>query len=202
MPEMTFADPVLGPPFAAAFDYALERHRHDARKGTKTPYIAHLLQVTGLVLEAGGSEEQAIAALLHDTIEDAASEEVPIVKAEIRARFGERVLEIVLALSDSEGRQKRPWRVRKEAYLEQLRQETDTAVLEVSLADKVHNATAIVRDLKTHGPSVWERFQGRKDGTLWYYGQLTTAYRLPADTPLLRELCEVVRQMQELAARS
>lgn len=199
MPQKKLARPVLDLPFEEAVRFALSRHRLQARKGTEIPYMAHLLQVTGIVLEAGGTEEQAVAALLHDCLEDARREDVPMLRSAIRSRFGERVLDIVEALTDSEGEPKPPWKERKQRYLSHLGRERDPAVLLVACADKLHNASAIVRDLKTHGPDVWTRFEGKREGTLWYYAELVKAIHLEHDTPVLRDLAALVAELHELA---
>jgi GTP pyrophosphokinase len=184
-----------------AFDYARERHAAQRRKGTSIPYVSHLMQVAGLVLEAGGDEEQAVAGLLHDAIEDAPDEEVEAVRREIRRRFGDRVLRIVEGCSDAAGHPKPPWKVRKERYLTHLPDASPDELL-VAAADKLHNARAILTDLRQHGPGVWERFNGGREGTLWYYGELVTALRtLGANNRLVAELDLVVREIEELAAR-
>ncbi len=143
-------EPRLGGGFGEALSFALDRHRNQARKGTTIPYIAHLLQVCGLVLEAGGDEDQAIAALLHDAIEDAPAGEAGRVRREIRGRFGGRVLRIVEACTDADVQPKPPWRQRKETYLHHARDLEDDALL-VASADKLHNARAILRDLRDRG---------------------------------------------------
>jgi (p)ppGpp synthase/HD superfamily hydrolase len=159
------------------FDLALEMahcyHRDQVRKGVGTPYFGHLLGVASIVVDEGGDEDQAIAALLHDAPEDQGGEET---LAEIEREFGERVARIVEHLSDTFEDPKPPWTERKEAYLARLATEDDKAVLLVSIADKLHNARSILLDLREHGPGVWDRFNGGRDGSLWYYGRLADIY--------------------------
>jgi GTP pyrophosphokinase len=167
--------------------FALQRHWHQPRKGTAIPYMAHLLQVCGIVLEAGGDEDQAIAALLHDAIEDAPAGQADWVRRQIRGRFGGRVLGIVEACTDADTQPKPPWRERKERYVERLRSVPSDALL-VASADKLHNARATLRDLRDVGEAVWDRFAGGREGTLWYYRAVVDALRRAGGTPLLSEL--------------
>ena len=155
--------------FDEALAYASRLHRDQRRKGTDIPYISHLMSVAALVLEHGGDEDQAIAALLHDAVEDQGGE--PILE-EIRLRYGDGVAKIVADCSDAWEEPKPPWRERKEAYLAKL-PEKDAASLLVSLADKTHNARAILNDLRQIGDDIWDRFNGGKDGTIWYYEALS-----------------------------
>ena len=158
----------LGARYAEAVAYVSALHATQTRKTTTIPYISHLLGVSSLVLEAGGDEDLAIAALLHDGPEDQGGQ--PTLD-EIRSRFGDRVAHIVEGCTDSfteDPENKAPWKERKIAYLEHLK-EADVDTLTVSIADKLHNARAIVTDLMIHGDDTWERFNGKKDGTLWYY---------------------------------
>ena len=177
---------------AAAFAFAL--HAGQRRKGTTIPYIAHLMSVAALVLEHGGDEEQAIAGLLHDAIEDGGADQEEIIKG----RFGFRVAAIVRACTDSDVFPKPPWRERKERYIEHL-DDVGQDVLLVSACDKLHNARAIVSDLSVHGPEVFTRFAGGRDGTLWYYDALAEVFsrRLPGQ--LAKELSQTVRKMQASA---
>ena len=180
---------------ADAAALAFQVHADQLRKGTDIPYVSHLLAVAALVLEHGGAEEQACAALLHDAIEDggAAWETV------IAERFGPRVAGIVRACTDADTQPKPPWRARKEAYLAHL--ETAPAdVLLVSAADKLHNARAIAADLRAHGQAVFDRFTAGREGTLWYYGALSAVFsrRLPGALP--RELAAAVADMRHPAS--
>ena len=159
---MTDPNPVLGEKFSAALAYAVELHATQARKGGRIPYIGHLLGVASLVIEDGGSEDEIIAALLHDGPEDAGGE--PVLR-EIGRRFGSEVERIVEACSDTFETPKPPWQARKQAYIDHLRgEEIDEKVLRVSLADKVHNARAIAADYRWIGEDIWARFRGGRDG--------------------------------------
>ena len=142
--------------FEQALVLAHQLHANQVRKGTTIPYIGHLLAVTAIVIENGGSEDEAIAALLHDAVEDQGG---ATTREEIRQRFGENVAVIVDGLSDTDQTPKPPWRARKEAYIAHL-SEASSSVLLVSLADKIHNAGSILRDLRNEGVSVWSRFKG------------------------------------------
>src|SRR5918911_197645 len=156
---------ILSERFNEAFLYASQLHAEQTRKGTTIPYIAHLMAVTAIVLENGGNEDEAIAALLHDSIEDQGGEAT---RQEIRRRFGETVVEIVNGCTDAEVIPKPPWRARKEAYIAHLIHASPSVRL-VSAADKLHNARAILADYRVLGESLWKRFNGGKEGTLWYY---------------------------------
>jgi (p)ppGpp synthase/HD superfamily hydrolase len=165
---MTTPHVVLTPRYAEAVQYASELHAGQTRKSTNIAYISHLLGVSSLVLEAGGDEDMAIAALLHDGPEDQGGQAT---LDEIRARFGDRVAHIVEGCSDSlseDPEDKDPWKERKVAYLEHLK-DADDDVLTVSLADKLHNARAIVTDLMITGPETWDRFNASPPEILWYY---------------------------------
>jgi len=186
-----------------AFAFASRLHATQTRKGTSTPYISHLMAVAALVLEHGGDRDQAIAALLHDSIEDQGHDYpggVTALRATIKAEFGARVLEIVEACTDAETLPKPPWRERKEQYIAHLNH-VPPDVLLVSCADKLHNARTIVTDLRSIGSAVFDRFTGGKEGTLWYYRSLveTFARRGPG---LHRELERVVQEMEALARSS
>ncbi|MCW8088030.1 HD domain-containing protein [Sabulicella glaciei] len=174
---------------------AFRLHAEQHRKSTTIPYIAHLMAVSALVLEHGGDQEQAVAALLHDAIEDCGPEH----EGEIAARFGPRVAAIVRACTDADTFPKPPWRARKEAYIAHLAKVEDDALL-VSACDKLHNARAIVADLRALGPDMMERFTGGLEGTMWYYGALLEAFaaRLGAGHRLVADLAQEVQQMQAL----
>lgn len=174
---------VLTDRFTRAVDYARIAHAAQVRKGTTIPYLTHLLAVAALVIEHGGSEDQAIAGLLHDLIEDCGEAHEPI----IRAQFGNAVADIVLActdgtadgkanITDAEAR-KRDWTERKRAYLAHLAEASDEVLL-VSACDKLHNARAIVGDLEDPrvGMQVFDRFKSGRDGTLWYYRSLCEVF--------------------------
>lgn len=178
---------------AAALAFRL--HADQRRKGTAIPYLSHLMAVSALVLEHGGDEEQAVAALLHDAIEDCGAEH----EATIAERFGPRVAAIVRACTDAEVFPKPPWRARKEAYLAHLEHAGPDALL-VSACDKLHNARAIVEDLREHGPAMMSRFNAGLDGTLWYYRALADAFARLLPGRLAGELSRAVDEMERLAA--
>lgn len=192
----------LGPRFDEALVYAADVHREQLRKGTETPYIAHLLAVSALVIEDGArsgevNEDEAIAALLHDAAEDQGGEAR---LADIRARFGDRVAEIVAACSDTFEDPKPPWRERKEAYIARLREETDVGVLRVFLADKLHNARQILEDYREVGDALWERFNRDAD-TPWYYRTLAEVFRQRmGESPMTKELGSVVQELDATTA--
>ncbi len=182
--------------FEEAITFATQLHAKQLRKGTTIPYIAHLLAVTALVLENGGDEDEAIAALLHDAIEDqggAATREA------IRRRFGNRVVAIVEGCTDADVTPKPPWRARKEAYIAHLR-EAPASVRLVSVADKLHNARAVLADYRVLGEALWRRFHGGREGTLWYYRSVVTALREGGTNALIEELDRVVTELEQLAA--
>ena len=184
--------------FEEALILATRLHTNQVRKGARIPYVAHLLAVTALVLEDGGDEYQAIAALLHDAVEDQGGIET---LDEIRKHFGERVAHIVEGCSDSFESPKPPWKERKVNYLRHLR-EADIDVMRVSLADKLHNARSILRDLQQHGDVIWERFKGGKDGTLWYYRSLVDVFHENNFSPMVGELQRVFNEIEGLTKRS
>jgi hypothetical protein len=168
---------VLGPRFDQALLYASTAHRQQARKGGPIPYMSHLLGVASIVLAHSGSEDQAIAGLLHDTVEDCGVNHEPA----IEKLFGETVLDMVLACTDARvpaGAPKPDWWTRKAAYLRHLAElPSDDPALLVSCSDKVHNAEAILADLETHGPALWARFPGKvPEDHLWYYGRLAAFF--------------------------
>jgi len=188
---------ILSEAFDEALAFAHGLHRRQGRKGSDTPYIAHLLAVCSIVLENGGSEAAAIAALLHDAVEDQGGLET---LAAIRDRFGEEVAEIVAGCSDCLGHPKPPWRERKEAYLAHLATASPEVRL-VSCADKVHNARSVVRDYKALGEALWPRFKGGgRDGSLWYYRAGTDEFLRGGPLPLANELDALVTEMERLAA--
>lgn len=188
---------VLSGRFRDAFDYALELHATQTRKGTLIPYIAHLMAVSSIVLEHGADEDTAVAALLHDAVEDQGG--APVL-AEIRRRFGDAVGEIVAGCTDADTCPKPPWRARKEAYIAHVRT-APAAVRLVSCADKLHNARSILFDYRAMGEALWERFRGGRDGTLWYYRSLVEAFReAGGSSALVDELDRVVVELERLAA--
>jgi (p)ppGpp synthase/HD superfamily hydrolase len=182
--------------FQAALIYALQFHADQKRKGTTIPYISHLLAVAALVLEDGGSEDEAIAALLHDAIEDQGGEPI---RQEIRRRFGDKVVGIVNGCTDTDQTPKPPWLERKKRYLEHLR-DANSEILRVSAADKLHNSRSVLSDLRRHGDVVWARFNGGRDGTLWYYRQLVQVFRERCTSSLVEELDRVVSELERISS--
>jgi (p)ppGpp synthase/HD superfamily hydrolase len=194
MPAGKKPEYVLGERFESALVYATRLHRKQRRKSSEIPYVAHLLGVTALVLEDGGDEDEAIAALLHDAVEDQGGLDT---LEDIRMEYGERVAHIVLAISDSYQQPKPPWLDRKKAYIESLENATP-AVVRVSLADTVYNARSTLEDLRREGEAAWNKFNGGKEGTLWYYDQLIHAFSRHGQNPLLSELERVMEQIRTL----
>jgi (p)ppGpp synthase/HD superfamily hydrolase len=185
--------------FEDALVLAHQLHADQVRKGTTIPYVGHLLAVTSIVIENGGTEDEVIAALLHDAVEDAGGAET---REEIRRRFGENVAVIVDGLTDTDQTPKPPWRARKEAYIAHL-SEASSSVLLVSLADKIHNAQSVLRDVQNEGASVWKRFTGGKDGSLWYYRALVEAFRARGlFTLLVDDLDRVVSELERMPNES
>jgi (p)ppGpp synthase/HD superfamily hydrolase len=191
---------ILSQRFEDALVYAARLHAKQIRKGTTIPYVSHLLGVAGIVLEHGGNEVEAIAALLHDAIEDQGGAET---REEIRRRFGDAVVSIVDGCTDAEVIPKPPWKERKEQYIARL-SHASPSILLVSAADKLHNARAILGDYRALGENLWDRFNGGKEGTLWYYKSLVDAFkRATAGTalgPLIEELERVVGEIEKLSA--
>ncbi len=182
--------------FETALIYAFRTHSGQKRKGTEIPYISHLLSVSALVMEAGGTEDEVIAALLHDAVEDQGGLER---LEEIRAQFGANVAIIVEGCTDSFETPKPEWWERKRWYLEHL-PEANPSVLLVSVADKLHNSRCILKDYRELGEALWGRFNAGKEGTLWYYRELVTAYQ-KAEAPhkLVAELDRVVAEIERLS---
>jgi (p)ppGpp synthase/HD superfamily hydrolase len=178
--------------FDDAFRLAHELHRDQRRKGTQTPYISHLIAVASLVLDAGGDEETAIAALLHDTIEDQGDK---ISLEQIEARFGPRVARIVNDCTDAFTQPKPPWKQRKLDYLAHVPNLGADSRL-VCTADKLHNARSILRDFRALGGAVFERFKGGKEGTLWYQRAIADALTKAGQNVLTRELNLVVKELE------
>jgi GTP pyrophosphokinase len=180
--------------FREALVYAAELHAAQFRKGSGAPYIAHLLGVTAIVLEYGGNEDEAIAALLHDAVEDQGGQ--PTLAA-IQQRFGSRVAQIVEACTDADTVPKPPWQERKEKYLAHLAA-ADAGVCLVSTADKLYNLRTIVEDYRALGEDIWPRFTAGKSGTLWYYREVTRVMRQAWDCPLVDELSRTLEQLEQL----
>jgi (p)ppGpp synthase/HD superfamily hydrolase len=194
--EKKKSKPLYSERFMKAFAYAARLHARQRRKGTNKPYIGHLMSVASIVIAHGGDEEMAIAALLHDAVEDAGGLKR---LREIRKKFGKRVAEIVDGCTDAYGEPKPPWLERKETYIARVAGEPEDTRL-VSAADKLSNARDILEDVRADGDAAFERFQGKKDGTLWYYRRLVEVFRAAGTNPLVEELDRVVRELEKLAA--
>jgi len=184
--------------FEEALDYAFRLHAGQMRKKTGRPYFGHLMGVAALVLQYGGDEDLAIAALLHDAVEDCGGR--PRLE-EIRAKYGERVARIVEGCTDSfeeDPKEKRPWRQRKEEYLAHVRgADADTRL--VSAADKLHNVREILMDYRADGEAVWSRFSGGRDSSLWYYRALVGAFRDAWTHSLVDELNRAVTELERIS---
>lgn len=186
-PELPTA--VLGARFSEAVRWAAMLHADDVRKGTRIAYVSHLLAVASLVLEDGGTEEEAIAAMLHDAIEDRGTP-----AAEIRARFGQPIADIVVACSEPPDLERgaATWRARKARYLEHLGAGVSESAWRVTTADKLHNARSILSDLRDHGPTVWAKFHASAADQRWYYTELVGVISAAHAGPTTRELRRVV----------
>jgi len=195
------SEPELHLPLSTRFQEALclacDLHARQARKGTQVPYVAHLLAVASIALEHGANEDEAIAALLHDAVEDQGGAQTA---ALIRERFGDTVANIVLACSDTDMVPKPPWRERKRAYIAHVRQ-APASVRLISASDKLHNARSILADYRVHREALWQRFSGGREGTLWYYRELVEAFTSHGERPLVNELARIVAEIERLAAQ-
>ena len=178
--------------FDAAVSYARELHAHQTRKGNETPYLGHLMGVASIVIDDGGSEDEAIAALLHDAAEDHGGRER---LEDIRTRFGAAVASIVEDCTDSWSAPKEPWKERKQHYVAHART-LGPSSLRVSAADKVHNTYTTLRDLRTRGDEVWKRFNANPDDVLAYYQGLVRAFREAGGGHLVDELDRIVRGIE------
>ena len=200
VPESTAAAP-LTDRFAAAFAVACEVHGRQLRKKTGIPYMSHVMAVCALALEHGADEDVAIAALLHDSVED--STDGAATERRIEVEFGARVARTVMACSDAvavPGQPKPPWKERKQRYLDHLEHEADADALLVSACDKVHNAGSILADLRTDGEVVWQRFTVQDaHEQLWYYTSVTDILRRRLPGPLTDELAGIVEAIRAYA---
>ena len=192
--------PIVGKRFREALVWAAELHEDQKRKGGSIPYVAHLLGVAAIVLEHGGNEDEAIAALLHDALEDQRHKMSP---GEIRARFGDTVQAIVEACTDGDPDEQRDrdpvkWKVRKEKYIAEIPHKSAGAIL-VSMADKLHNARSILEDYRVMGDALWPRFTAGREGTLWYYRALLDAYVARGKNRLWTELERTVAAIERNA---
>ena len=188
----------ISPRFLEALSYAAELHAEQRRKVSGEPYVCHLLGVADLAMQYGADENEAMAALLHDAIEDQGG---ATTREEIRRRFGNEVVEIVDGCTDADVMPKPPWRKRKEVYLEHLK-EAQASVRLVSACDKLHNARALLKEYRLRGESLWEHFRGGREGTLWYYRAVVDALKATEITPLVEELDRTVAELQRLAVQS
>jgi (p)ppGpp synthase/HD superfamily hydrolase len=194
MPEQT-TTPKLSERFDDALAYASGLHRTQTRKGGDIPYIGHLLSVASLVIEGGGTETQAIAGLLHDAVEDQGG--APVLAA-IREKFGDDVATIVAECSDTDVVPKPPWKKRKQGYIDHLGDASEATIL-VSLADKLDNARAILRDYRIDGDELWQRFSIHDPQQhLWYYRSLLAVYQVRNSTWLVAELERVLGELEHL----
>jgi GTP pyrophosphokinase len=180
--------------FTDALAYTATLHQNQTRKVSGIPYIAHLLRVAGLVLEYGGNEDEAIAALLHDAIEDQGGADT---REEIRRRFGDHVVTIVDGCTDADTTPKPPWRVRKEAHLAELRDAPPSVRLVVA-ADKIDNARSILQEYRRRGEPLWDFFHGRRDGTLWYYRSMFEVLQAAGATPIVEEFGRTLSEIERL----
>ena len=201
--------PKLTSRFEEALTYAARAHWDHIRKVTprkddadpahdpakEIPYVAHLLGVTSLVLEHGGGEDEAIAALLHDAIEDAGG---PARREDVRVRFGDEIVRIVEACSDSDGESKPPWEARKRAYIAHLGVSSDPKARLVTACDKLHNARSVLADYRRIGAELWKRFNGGRDGTLWYYRALADEFARGGPAGVADEIGRAVSELEEL----
>ncbi len=184
--------------FEQALVFAAQLHRHQVRKGSGVPYISHLLAVCELTLEYGGDEDEAIAALLHDAIEDQGG---ATARAEILHRYGPRVTEIVEGLTDTDQSPKPAWRKRKEAYIQRITHASPSIRL-VSACDKLHNARSLVMDYRIYGEDLWNRFTGGREGTLWYYRAMVNALSAPGPSEVVAELDRTVSELERMWRRA
>ena len=197
MTKKSLKPPRRGSRFQRAFRYAAEKHAGQVRKQTAIPYLSHLIAVSSLVLEAGGDEDMAIAGLLHDVVEDCGG--MPRLR-EVRKEFGARVAKIVEGCTDSYVEPKPEWLQRKEEYLRHLKHaDADTRL--VSASDKLHNVRTILTDYRQDGESVWKRFSGKKEGTLWYYRALSNEYQRRRPNRITRELEIAVAELERMAGK-
>jgi len=188
---------VLTPRFEEALLYATRLHAEQTRKGSDIPYVSHLMTVAALTLEYGGGEDEAIAALLHDAVEDQGGDET---RVEILQRFGPVITRIVDGCTDADTFPKPPWRPRKEAFMTSLQSAPESVRLVVA-CDKLHNARAMVKDYRVCGEALWGRFSGGREGTLWYYRKMVDVLHSKGTVHVVEELDRVVTELEALAAR-
>lgn len=180
--------------FSEALEYATTLHSKQIRKGSDTPFITHLLSVSALILEDGGSEDEAIAGLLHDAVEDQGG---LIRLEEIKVKFGDNVAGIILECSESHTHPKPPWKDRKMASIRKMNNVSDSAI-RVILADKIHNARSIIHEYHKHGEKFWDSFKAGKEGTVWYYKEILSVLQKRTFSVLLDELSQLVLTIENL----
>src|SRR4051794_9508828 len=191
--------------FDAALAYASRHHRQHMRKGSRVPYVSHLMSVSALVMEHGGTEDQAIAALLHDAVEDAPPGQGGAVLVEIRERFGAAVADMVAACSDGlndSGERKGTWQERKQAYVDGLPHKSLDALL-VTAADKTHNGLCIAADVRRYGVEFWKTFNASSPELVWYYRSVRNVVvdRLP-DSSIAAALDRAVAELMAAAGEA
>ncbi|MEO0533332.1 MAG: HD domain-containing protein [Cyanobacteria bacterium P01_A01_bin.123] len=185
---------VLTHTFEKALEYAVQLHRHQWRKVNEAPYVSHLLAVAALVLEDGGSESEAIAALFHDAVEDQGGDST---LAQIRVRFGEAVAEIVQGCTEPPRAQYPSWYDHKRAYFEQVRSALP-AVQRVLLADKLHNGRSLLRNWAEFGEAMWGAFKGDRAQVLWFYQQAATCFGEVKSGWMADELARVAERLAQM----
>ena len=185
----------LSPQFEKALIYATRIHGGKLRKKTRIPYIAHILGVTAIALEYGANETEAIAALLHDAVEDCGGAKR---LRDIEHKFGKRVARIVEDCTDTDQTPKPPWLERKKAYVEHVRHASMPTKL-VSASDKLHNIRAILMDYRQEEEKLWSRFNGGKQGALWYYRALVNSLNGKRIQSLVQELDRTLTELESLS---
>ncbi|WP_051610399.1 HD domain-containing protein [Terasakiella pusilla] len=181
-----------------AFAFVEIKHRDQSRKGTSIPYLSHLMAVAALVMENGGTQEQACAALLHDVVEDCGGAKV---LNEVRELFGDPIARIVEECSDSindnPSHEKAPWKDRKQKYIDAIPTKSDATILVIA-ADKFHNLSSLIKDLERYGPAVWDRFNATPTETIWFYQQVVLAVRTRTPTPLCTDLLAACSHLEDI----
>src|SRR3981081_1427500 len=195
--KISLKPPRLGPRLQRAFSYAAEKHAGQTRKQTAVPYLSHLMAVASLVLEAGGDEDMAMAALLHDVVEDCGG--MPRLR-EVRKQFGSRGGKIVEGCTDSFVEPKPEWLERKKNYLREVKH-ADVETRLVSATDKLHNVRTILTDYRQQGESIWTRFSGERDGSLWYDRALSDEYQQRSPNRITRELEIAVAELEQVVSK-
>jgi (p)ppGpp synthase/HD superfamily hydrolase len=180
--------------FSEALGYVAALHAAQVRKVSGEPYISHLLAVAALVMEYGGSEDEAVAALLHDAVEDQGG---AATLEEIRRRFGDAIAAIVEGCSDTAESPKPPWRQRKDAHIAHLRNASPSVRLVVA-ADRLHNVRSLVREYRRRGEELWKKFHGGRDGTLWYSRAVAEVLRQAEPAPIVDELDRAIEELTSL----